>query len=404
MVVYCWQISYTCDNSVYGSSIVEEPSSPSSGGSIVEEPSFPEEPQQPEPPGGGNSGSGSTNQPSAPSTGTPSSGNSGGGSSGSSSTSGSVSSGSGAAGSGTAASSGGASAASQSSADTRLSQLQINCGTLVPEFSPDQYEYTVYVEYNGEAIDCGTTATAAEPSVSVRAEGPSEITGEDAQKTVIAEADDGGYSEYVINIHVVKDNEILEGNALYVISQPRDVGSLPGDFREDETEFASEAVKVARSSDENICLLYYVNTADENDALWYILNEETGTVYPAEIVEYDGRQYLSLSSANDLLYGEHDGVIGYFIIDPDTGEILLSLNGGGEQENASASSVNRWIIIGTATVIALLALCCALICSRFYLRAKDSEKQEKKYFRPYLSPDAEYMAEKDSTKEQADHT
>lgn len=377
MVICCWQEPYANDHAVYGSS----------GGSIVEEPSFPEEPQQPQTPDSENSGSGSTSQSSVPSTGTPPAGNAGGGSSGS----------------GSSVSSGGNSVAPQSTVDTRLSALQINCGQLVPDFSPDQYEYTVYVEYNGEAINCGTTAIAVDPSVNVRAEGPSEITGEDARKTVIAEADDGGYSEYVINIHVVKDNEILEGNALYVISQPRDVGSLPGDFREDETEFASEAVKVARSSDGNICLLYYVNTADENDALWYILNEETGTVYPAAIVEYDGQQYLSLSPSNDLFYGEYDGSIGYFIIDSDTGEILLSLGGNTVPENVSASSANRWIIIGAVAVIVLLTVCCAVMCRRFYLRAKASEKQEKKYFRPYLSPDAEYMAEKDGVKRQADH-
>lgn len=109
----------------------------------------------------------------------------------------------------------------QTSADTRLSELQINCGQLVPEFSPDQYNYTVYVEYDGEPIDCGTSAVGIDSSVSIRAEGPTEITGEDAQKRVIAEAADGSYSEYVIDLHVVKDNELLIGNAQYVISEPK---------------------------------------------------------------------------------------------------------------------------------------------------------------------------------------
>lgn len=409
MTICCWQLPYAYDHTAYGSSgntvtgdpiVSNEPQEPAESGGAQEpiepdgsqEPSVPEEPQQPVTPDEGTSGSGSDDQPSAPSTGTSNSGSSS-----------YVSSGSGAANSGMAVSSGGNYTASQSSSDTRLSELQINCGQLVPEFSPDQYNYTVYVEYDGEPIGCGTSAVGMDPSVSIRAEGPTEIIGEDAQKRVIAEAGDGSYSEYIIDIHVVKDNELLINNALYVISEPQDIDSLPGDYQKDEVEFASETVRVARSSDDNVCLLYYVNTADENDVLWYILNEDTEKTYQAVILEYDGQQYLSLSPGNDLVYGVHDGVLGYFIIDPATGEILFSLSGSANPENTSALSANNWIIIGAAAVIVLLAACCTFICRKFYLRAKANEKQEKKYFRPYLSPDAEYMAEKDGVKEQADH-
>lgn len=414
MTICCWRLPYAYDHTAYGSSgntvtgdpiVSNEPQEPAESGGAQEpiepdgsqEPSVPEEPQQPVTPDEGTSGSGSDDQPSAPSTGTSTSESTGGGSSGSGSSS-YVSSESGAANSGIVVSSGGNYTASQSSSDTRLSELQINCGQLVPEFSPDQYNYTVYVEYDGEPIDCGTSAVGMDPSVSIRAEGPTEITGGDAQKRVIAEAADGSHSEYVIDIHVVKDNELLIGNVLYVISEPKDIDSLPGEFREDEAKFASETVKVARSSDDNICLLYYVNTADENDVLWYILNEDTENTYRAVILEYDDQRYLNLSPGNDLVYGVHDGVLGYFIIDPATGEILFSLSGSVNPENTSTSSANNRIIIGAAAVIVFLTACCTFICRKFYLRAKANEKQEKKYFRPYLSPDAEYMAAKDGTK------
>ncbi len=378
MVICCWKFIDLDRSTVYGSS----------GGSMVEEPSFPEEPSTP----GEDPGSGSGSQPSEPSTGTPPSGNTGG------SSSGSASSGTGSAQGGTSSTSGGTtSSTDQTSADTRLSELQINCGQLVPEFSPDQYNYTVYVEYDGEPIDCGTSAVGIDPSVSIRAEGPTEITGEDAQKRVIAEAADGSYSEYVIDIHVVKDNELLIGNALYVISEPKDIDSLPGEFREDDAGFASEKIKVARSSDGRLSLICYVNADDPEDILWYMLDENSGTTYPAQIVELNGQQYIVISSGNEFVYGDNEGTAGYFLVDPQTGEIIFSLSEDGQAQSAG-DSVNTIIIIAAIAAVILCIAFCIVVYRKYHINNAKISSAENKYFRPYLSPDEEYMAQNNEQK------
>ena len=248
-------------------------------------------------------------------------------------------------------------------------------------------------------MDCGTTATAADPSVTLSAEGPSEITSkEDAQKIVTAEAADGSYSEYVINIHVIKDNELLIDSALYVITDPVDIDSLPGDFSEGEAEIGDETVRAARSKDGNFCLVCYANAEDEEDIRWYMLDEKTDNVYPAEITEIDGQRYIVISAGNELVYGNDGEQTGYFLIDPETGEIVFSLSGSGEQEKSKSSPVNI-VIIAAAVVIVLLCGAFSCVVYRKYKTAgKKTGDSEKKYFRPYLTPDEEYMAKEDKTK------
>lgn len=282
--------------------------------------------------------------------------------------------------------------ADDSSVDTKLSELSINCGQLVPEFSPEQYNYKVYVEYKDEPINCGTTGVPVDPSVTLRAEGPLESNGEDVEKHIFAESKDGNYSEYVIEVHIVKDDELLIDGHLYTISDPKDMDLLPGTFVEKEVEFDSKTVMAVESSDGGLCLLCYVNADDENDILWYKLNEKNGDVSPASIIEFDGQRYISLSSGNDLVYGEHEGTTGYFLIDPETGEVILSLNDGKEKSDTGTSSANIILVIAVAAIVALCVIFCLLMYRKYSLQAKKNKDTDNRYFRPYLSPDEEYTS------------
>lgn len=280
---------------------------------------------------------------------------------------------------------------SDSSADTRLSELHINCGELIPEFSPDQYEYKVYVEYDGEPINCGTTARAEDTSLKIRAEGPLETDGEDVQKRIFAEAENGDYSEYVIDVHIVKEGELLIDGYLYTISEPKDIDSLPGDFEAGEAELDSELVKVAKNGDGSLKLLCYVNADDEKDVLWYILKENTGELSAAKIIEFDdGAHYLSLSSGNDLVYGTYEDTTGYFLIEPKTGEVLLSLNGERETSEAKALRGNIAIIIAAAVAVVICVIFCLATRRKYNSQIKKNKGENNRYFRPYLSPDVEY--------------
>lgn len=363
--------------------------------------SEPEDTQNP-PSSGEEPNTGSENSSSRPSTGSTSSGTSGNANSGSNASGTSSSNSSPPA--GVLSSNNVTSNQGSLSTDTRLSELRINCGLLIPEFSPDQYNYIVYVEYDGQPIDCGTSAVGVDPFVRISAEGPLETNGDDVQKRVIAEAEDGSKSEYIIDIHVVKENEVLVDNILYTISDPHNIDSLPGDFYETEIEFVSQTVKAAQSSDGNLCLLCFANTADQDDVLWYFFNEDTGDLYPAEILDYNGHKYLGLSDSKEFVYGEYDNVVGYFLIDTDTGEILLSLNENKSiaQDDTDGPSVSTIFAICSVIVVVIAIGCCVFFYRRIRLNAKKNSEQGKKYFRPYLSPDEEYMAEISNTKKSVD--
>lgn len=102
--------------------------------------------------------------------------------------------------------------------ETRLSMLTMNCGNLVPEFSPDIYEYTVYVTKDQENKNCGTSAESVDQTADISAEGPLEFTDEDVVKTITVTATNGEQAQYTITVHIIRDTELLINNKVYTIS------------------------------------------------------------------------------------------------------------------------------------------------------------------------------------------
>ena len=276
----------------------------------------------------------------------------------------------------------------ENAVDTRLSELNIACGQLVPDFSPDQYSYTVYVNKNAENNSCGTTAAAMDPSPVITAEGPLTFAEEDVQKKIIVEGTDGSVSEYVINVHVLKDTELYIDGSLYTISESIDVKDLPGSFKKTVVEFKGEKVTAARSSDGNLTLLCFVNSEDSDNMLWYLVGSDEKSIYPIQIIERDGEKYIVISQAQQLLYGNHDGKIGYYLIDPDTGEMILSINNSLNGKTDETDFNSAYLIFALIGIIIL----CIIVFAFFSIKYKRIAKKEgpsNKYFRPYIRIDDE---------------
>lgn len=272
--------------------------------------------------------------------------------------------------------------------DTRLSALSINCGSLVPEFSPDVYEYRVYVTKEQEIKNCGTSAEAMLDSASITAEGPLEFSDKDIEKKITVTGTDGEKSEYVIKVHIVGNKEILSDGKLYKMTDIKELSLLPAGFEKKKVKISNEEIVAARSRDNNILLLQYYNELDENDIKWYRFDSKNESFYPIEIREINGEKYLILSSGKEFIYGNSNGKEGYYVYNQenDTMEFVLSEKNK-RQEDVNDSKIKIAFYIAIAGSLFLLVLC-GVLYNRLK-KTKQQEKKEIKYFRPYLSLEEE---------------
>ena len=201
--------------------------------------------------------------------------------------------------------------------DTRLSSLIIQCGTLVPTFSPDVYEYTVYVTKEQENKNCGTQVTAFNESLNIKAEGPTVFVDKDVTKKVIIESPSGEKSVYSIRVHILKDTELYINNSLYTVSDDPDVEALPLGFNKKKQEIDGEKVYAAKNKDEGIVLIQFVNSTNEKDRLWYLYDEEKSTLSLATIKQIGEISFVAINNPTDLLYGEGPDGLAYYSYEED---------------------------------------------------------------------------------------
>ncbi len=282
---------------------------------------------------------------------------------------------------------------SNKTTDTRLSSLTISCGELIPEFSPDTYEYVVYVSPDSEDKSCQTLVEAMSENVDITAEGPREYGDESVEKRVIITADDGGKSEYVIDVHVVKDYELLIDGALYVPSDKIDTDSLPGDFNVEETEISGAVFPCAVSSDGNIRLVCLAKNDDEKDIRWYLLDDDNKIDARAKIEEIDGEKMLLLDYEGQMAYGEG----GFYLVNISDGEKFRILTDDSSGIAEKSHSFPNFIVVVLAGIIIVLIITIAYILLKRKKAGKNSDKQQIKYFMPYLHIEEE---EKDSDGQQ----
>ena len=187
---------------------------------------------------------------------------------------------------------------------------------------------------------------------------------------------------------MLKDTELYIDGSLYTISESIDVKDLPGSFKKTVVEFKGEKVTAARSSDGNLTLLCFVNSEDSDNMLWYLVGSDEKSIYPIQIIERDGEKYIVISQAQQLLYGNHDGKIGYYLIDPDTGEMILSINNSLNGKTDETDFNSAYLIFALIGIIIL----CIIVFAFFSIKYKRIAKKEgpsNKYFRPYIRIDDE---------------
>ena len=257
----------------------------------------------------------------------------------------------------------------------------------------------MYVYKNADDKSIESTAEAINSEVtSIRAEGATEFSDKDVEKKIIVEGPNGESSEYLINVHIIKDTELLVENILYSLSRDFNVSALPGSFKKAEVDFKGQKVTAAQSSNSSLTLLYFFNE-ESSDALWYALDRNKGNIYPVQIKESEGEKYILISIDGACAYGEN----GFSLIDPETGEFLLTLTDGYDIESDESVLKSMYVIIVTLGVAITIVCICGFLWIKGKKGATPNEAQSK-YFRPYIhledsQEDIEAKYEEESGKE-----
>lgn len=357
-----------------GSDDQENPATPPEEGNTGSEtqPGSGSQTQQPSSGGENTTGSGSSNA------GSPQ------GSSGTSSGQSSVSASSGS--TATSGQNGSSSVRTQQTTDTRLRTLTISCGQLIPEFDPDIYQYTVYVSRDAEDKSCGTMAEAISQNVDITAEGPLEYGDESVEKRVIVSADDGSRSEYIIDVHVVEDYELLTGNTLYSPMSQIDISGFPEGFSVVDTDFSDVSFPCAVSSDGILRLICLSTEGEEGvDPIWYTLNSDNSLGYPAELMAVDGHSMIIISFDGQLAHDNN----GFLIVTGD-GQDFLPLYAQEDSDEDTAGTNSRVLTIIFACIAAILAVACVFLYGHVKKTERAIEKKKKiQYIMPYLHIDEE---------------
>ena len=358
----------------------EEPTTPPDEGNAGSEtqPGSGSQTQQPSSGGENTTGSGSSNAGSSQ------------GSSGMSSEQSSASASSGS--TSTSGQSGSSSVRTQQTTDTRLRTLTISCGQLIPEFDPDIYQYTVYVSRDAEDKSCGTMAEAISQNVDITAEGPLEYGDESVEKRVIVSADDGSRSEYVIDVHVVEDYELLTGNTLYSPMSQIDISGFPEGFSVVDTDFSGVTFPCAVSSD-GILRLICLSTEDEEgvDPVWYTLNSDNSLGYTAELMTVDGQSMIIISFDGQLAHDDN----GFLIVTGD-GQDFLPLYAQEDGDEDTVGTNSRVLTIVFACIAAIFAVACVFLIRNKKSSNRQPAQDRPRYFMPYLKLDEE--DEKETTR------
>ena len=274
----------------------------------------------------------------------------------------------------------------QQEMDTRLSGLTINCGELIPAFSSDVYEYTVYVTKDQGNKNCGTTATSVDPAASISAEGPLEFTDKDITKKITVTGGNGEKSEYVINVHIIKETELLVDNKLYQQSKKPALKLLPDGFKKVNHNLGDEKLTLARSSGGTLLVAQFINEDDDEDYVWCIFDEEAAVFSITQVLEIDGKKYIVVSAEENMVYGIGKEGMGYYRYNEAEGTLeLIEIEPEEQTEDKNFFGSTIFIILA----IALAGIAAGSAGYLYFKKKKTSQKEEKsvgsRYFNPYIS-------------------
>lgn len=264
---------------------------------------------------------------------------------------------------------------------TKLTDLSISCGTLVPSFSPDVFEYVVYVTKTQDNKSCEVFPTAQDTQASIIFEGPAQFEDIDVERKIIVSDGQEGKSEYAIRVHVVKETELLLGEKLYALTHKPDLKTLPDGFKKYSYSIDGTKVTLASNKGETLLMGQFITEMGEKDSLWCIFNKREEKFFLTEIIEIDGSKYVIVSTEEDKVYGKGPTGLGYYHYNPDTGEVRLLENENGN-DNIRGLLINIFLIAITATL--LLAIAYVFLKKRGRGK-KEEESVGSKYFAPYIS-------------------
>lgn len=240
--------------------------------------------------------------------------------------------------------------------------LTIDCGKLVPEFQPDVYEYTVYVDSDAENKSCVTTVEFDGDDVGVNVQGPVEFENEDVTKTVTLSDSDGDRTEYTINVHIAEDDEVIVDGMLYSLITEAEDSQLPPGFTASAGTFDGQNVKTAVSEDGNVTVIPFASAENSSDITWYTLNDNGTLGQPMEIREWDGQDYM--------------------LIEPSDNDSVIMIKSSGSILDSITGSFGKYTLIAVAAVVVLILLICILSAVRKHQR---KEKSDGRYFRTHLT-------------------
>lgn len=244
----------------------------------------------------------------------------------------------------------------------QATSLGIDCGTLVPKFSPDIYEYTVYITPDAENRSCVTTVEFDGNDVDVNIEGPFEIANEDITKTITLSDSDGDSIVYTINVHIAADDEIIENGMLYTLVTNVDSAEIPEGFTGIANTYEDKEITMAISKDGNISMVPFVAANDSESIKWYTLDDEGNIDRPLEIITFEGQDHI--------------------LIEPSDDNALIMIKSGENNFSSVKNFFGKYSIIIICTCIIVILAILLLLLKRNQNKKKRKGKQ---YFRPHLT-------------------
>ncbi len=269
---------------------------------------------------------------------------------------------------------------------TTLSDLHIACGDLVPVFSPDHYEYTVYVTADQVNRSCEIEAVPQDPAAQVSVTGPDSFDKKEITRTVTV-SNGGSETKYTITVHVLGAAELLLDGVLYAASNTPDVDALPENFTAGTFRIGEQDVSMVQSGDGQLLLAQFVSQTDGAVPYWYRYDAQAGKFFPVKIVEHGTKKYVQIAAGKDMLYGSQDGQGVYYVYDQQTGEWLYQTGahkGLALQPEKRNAPMLVWVGLIVAVVWAVLAT--VLGCWMYQRNKKNAAKKEEQiYFRPHFT-------------------
>ncbi len=270
-----------------------------------------------------------------------------------------------------------------SEVDTTLDNLSIACGQLVPAFSPDVYEYTVYVTAGQTERSCAVEAVPRDATANISVTGEETFDKEGVTRIVTVS---GNTSEttYTIRVHLMGVTELFLDGVLYTISETPDLSVLPEKFTAGKIRISDEDVSVVQSGDGQLVLAQFTSQTEGAESRWYRYDTKTEKFLPVQIVEYNGTKYVQIAESKDVLYGNKDGQGVYYIYDKETGEWIYQTGGYKAVPVKQAKRAVPLRFRAAMLLLAVWALAATAGACFLYLRCKKSEAKstEQLYFRP----------------------